>query len=152
MAINLSQFLFMRTWLAISLVNFRLPEHLECILEIGSRRMESRAITRYIRQSPYKVRKTLDAVRGLKVGEALNHLHFSPEKAAKVIEKTLRSAVSNLMNQNEDLNIDPDLLGIKDAYVNGGPVMKRFRAASMGRASRLRRPTSHLTIIITDEK
>ena len=114
--------------------------------------MESRAITRYIRQSPYKVRKTLDSVRGLKVGEALNHLHFSPEKAAKVIEKTLRSAVSNLMNQNEDLNIDPDVLGIKEAYVNGGPVMKRFRAASMGRASRLRRPTSHLIIIITDEK
>ena len=56
------------------------------------------------------------------------------------------------MNQNEDLNIDPDVLGIKEAYVNGGPVMKRFRAASMGRASRLRRPTSHLTIIITDEK
>ena len=114
--------------------------------------MESRAITRYIRQSPYKVRKTLDTVRGLNVGEALNHLHFSPEKAAKVIEKTLRSAVSNLMNQNEDLNIDPNVLGIKEAYVNGGPVMKRFRAASMGRASRLRRPTSHLTIIITDEK
>ena len=114
--------------------------------------MESRAITRYIRQSPYKVRKTLDTVRGLQVGEALNHLHFSPEKAAKVIEKTLRSAVSNLMNQNEDLNIDPEVLGIKEAYVNGGPVMKRFRAASMGRASRLRRPTSHLTIIITDEK
>ena len=114
--------------------------------------MESRAITRYIRQSPYKVRKTLDTVRGLKVGEALNHLHFSSEKAAKVIEKTLRSAVSNLMNQNEDLNIDPEVLGIKKAFVNGGPVMKRFRAASMGRASRLRRPTSHLTIIITDEK
>ena len=56
------------------------------------------------------------------------------------------------MNQNEDLNIDPDVLGIKEAYVNGGPVMKRFRAASMGRASRLRRPTSHLIIIITDEK
>ena len=55
------------------------------------------------------------------------------------------------MNQNEDLNIDPDVLGIKEAFVNGGPVMKRFRAASMGRASRLRRPTSHLTIIITDE-
>ena len=114
--------------------------------------MESRAITRYIRQSPYKVRKTLDAVRDLKVGEALDHLHFSSEKAAKVIEKTLRSAVSNLMNQNEELNIDPEVLGIKEAFVNGGPVMKRFRAASMGRASRLRRPTSHLTIIITDEK
>jgi len=53
---------------------------------------------------------------------------------------------------NEDLNIDMEALGIKEAFVNGGPVMKRFRAASMGRASRLRRPTSHLTIIITNEK
>ncbi|GIS54277.1 hypothetical protein Ct9H90mP29_13190 [bacterium] len=55
------------------------------------------------------------------------------------------------MNQNEDLNIDPDVLGIKEAYVNGGPVMKRFRRFN-GSCSRLRRPTSHLTIIFTDEK
>ena len=114
--------------------------------------MEAKAIARHIHQSPRKIRKTLDNVRGLKVGDALNQLHFSPEKAASVIEKTLRSAVSNLMSQNEELNIDPDGLGIKEAFVNGGPVMKRFRAASMGRASRLRRPTSHVTIVVTDEK
>ena len=114
--------------------------------------MEAKAIARHIHQSPRKIRKTLDNVRGLKVGDALNQLHFSPEKAASVIEKTLRSAVSNLMSQNEELNIDPEELGIKEAFVDGGPVMKRFRAASMGRASRLRRPTSHVTIVVTDEK
>ena len=114
--------------------------------------MEAKAIARHIHQSPRKIRKTLNNVRGLKVGDALNQLHFSPEKAASVIEKTLRSAVSNLMSQNEELNIDPDGLGIKEAFVDGGPVMKRFRAASMGRASRLRRPTSHVTIVVTDEK
>ena len=114
--------------------------------------MEAKAIARHIHQSPRKIRKTLDNVRGLKVGDALNQLHFSPEKAASVIEKTLRSAVSNLMSQNEELNIDPDGLGIKEAFVDGGPVMKRFRAASIGRASRLRRPTSHVTIVVTDEK
>ena len=114
--------------------------------------MEAKAIARHIHQSPRKIRKTLDNVRGLKVGDALNQLHFSPEKAASVIEKTLRSAVSNLMSQNEELNIDPEGLGIKEAFVNGGPVMKRFRAASMGRASRLRRPPSHVTIVVTDEK
>jgi|TARA_B100000745_G_scaffold88684_1_gene55675 large subunit ribosomal protein L22 len=114
--------------------------------------MEAKAIARHIHQSPRKIRKTLDNVRGLKVGDALNQLHFSPEKASSVIEKTLRSAVSNLMSQNEELNIDPDGLGIKEAFVDGGPVMKRFRAASMGRASRLRRPTSHVTIVVTDEK
>jgi large subunit ribosomal protein L22 len=98
------------------------------------------------------MRKTLNAVRGLNVGDALNHLHFSPEKAAGIIEKTLRSAVANLVSQNKESAIDPELLNLKEAYVDGGPVMKRFRAASMGRASRLRRPTSHITIVVTDKK
>ena len=55
------------------------------------------------------------------------------------------------MQSDEASDIDPDLIKIKEAYVNQGPVMKRFRAASMGRASKLRRPTSHLTIILTTE-
>ena len=113
--------------------------------------MEARAISRHIRQSPYKIRKTLGSIKGLEVGNAINHLHFSSEKAAKVIEKTLRSAVSNLMQQNEEMKLDPEVLKIKKAFVDGGPVMKRFRAASMGRASRLRRPTSHLTIVVSDK-
>jgi large subunit ribosomal protein L22 len=114
--------------------------------------MESKAIAKHSHQSPRKMRKTLNAVRGLNVGDALNHLHFSPEKAAGIIEKTLRSAVANLVSQNKESAIDPELLNLKEAYVDGGPVMKRFRAASMGRASRLRRPTSHITIVVTDKK
>ena len=114
--------------------------------------MESKAIAKYIHQSPYKVRKTLDSVRGLSIDEALNYLHFSPEKAATVIEKTIKSAVSNLINENEGADVDQNSLMLKEAYVDGGPVMKRFRAASMGRASRLRRPTSHLTVVIKSEK
>ncbi len=114
--------------------------------------MEATAKHRYIRQSPRKVRKTLELVRGKKVGVALNTLHFSPEKAATVIEKTLRSAVANLMVKSDDKSIDPESLHIVRAYVDGGPVMKRFRAASMGRASRLRRPSAHLTIVVSDSK
>tara|TARA_A100001011_G_scaffold138884_1_gene146751 strand:+ start:636 stop:977 length:342 start_codon:yes stop_codon:yes gene_type:complete len=113
--------------------------------------MESRATLRYNRQSPFKVRKVLNAVRGANVGTAINYLHFSSEKASLAIEKTIRSAVANLMQNDEANDIDPDLIKIKEAYVNQGPVMKRFRAASMGRASKLRRPTSHLTIILTTE-
>ena len=113
--------------------------------------MESRATLRYNRQSPFKVRKVLNAVRGANVGTAINYLHFSSEKASLAIEKTIRSAVANLMQNSEDGDINPDLIKIKEAYVNQGPVMKRFRAASMGRASKLRRPTSHLTIILTTE-
>ena len=113
--------------------------------------MESRATLRYNRQSPFKVRKVLNAVRGANVGTAINYLHFSSEKASLAIEKTIRSAVANLMQNDEANDIDPDLIKIKEAFVNQGPVMKRFRAASMGRASKLRRPTSHLTIILTTE-
>ena len=113
--------------------------------------MESRATLRYNRQSPFKVRKVLNAVRGANVGTAINYLHFSSEKASLAIEKTIRSAVANLMQNDEASDLDPDLIKIKEAYVNQGPVMKRFRAASMGRPSKLRRPTSHLTIILTTE-
>ena len=113
--------------------------------------MESKATLRYNRQSAYKVRKVLNKVRGLKVDRAINYLHFSPEKASVAIEKTIRSAVANLMQVESSKDIDPDILKIKEAYVNQGPVMKRFRAASMGRASKLRRPSSHLTIVLTTE-
>ena len=113
--------------------------------------MESKATLRYNRQSPYKVRKVLNAVHGCNVGTANNYLHFSPEKASVAIEKTIRSAVANLMQNDSSKDIDPDVLKIKEAYVNQGPVMKRFRAASMGRASKLRRPSSHLTIVLTTE-
>ena len=112
--------------------------------------MESKAITRYIHQSPRKLRKTLNIVRGCAVGDALNILHFTPQKSALIIEKTIRSAIANMMQMVDDVNMNPEKLDIKAAFVNGGPVMRRFRAASMGRASRLRRPTSHLTIVLTD--
>ena len=114
--------------------------------------MEAKAVARHVHQSPRKIRKTLHNVRGKKVGDALNILHFSPEKAALIIEKTLRSAVANLMQIADNEKMDPEFLEIKEVFVDAGPVMRRFRAASMGRASRLRRPTSHLTILITNEK
>lgn len=114
--------------------------------------MEARAKARHIHQSPRKIRKVLDTVRGEMVGPALNHLHFSPEKAATVIEKTLRSAVANLMNMTDDSSVDPEALQIKQAFVDEGPAMKRFRAAAMGRVSRIRRRTSHVTIVVTDGK
>jgi len=113
--------------------------------------MEAKAISRHIKQSPRKIRKTLDSVRGKKVGIALNMLHFSPEKAASVIEKTIRSAVANLMAQEDKANINPEELSIKEAFVDGGPQTKRFRAASMGRASLIRKASAHLTVVVADE-
>lgn len=92
----------------------------------------------------------MDEVRGKNVGDALNYLHFSPKKGSEVIEKTLRSAVSNLLQKADDANIDPDGLIVSEAFVNGGPSLKRFRAASMGRISRLNKPTSHVTVVVSD--
>ena len=111
--------------------------------------MEAIAISNSLRQSPRKMRKSLNSIRNLDVSSALDHLHFSKEKASKLIECTIKSAVANLTVKNNNESFDLTELTIKEAYVNGGPVMKRFRAASMGRASRLRKPTSHLTIKIT---
>ena len=114
--------------------------------------MKAKAIAKYIHQSPYKIRKTLNSIRGLNVDDALNKLHFSPEKAATVIEKTLRSAVSNLMNSKENSNLSPKSLEVIEAFVDGAPVLKRFRASAMGRISRRRRPMSHVTIVVGTNK
>ena len=113
--------------------------------------MEARATLRYNRQSARKVRKVLNRIRGSRVNSAIDYLHFSSEKASIAVEKTIRSAIANLMQVEGSSDLNPDKFKIKEAYANQGPVMKRFRAASMGRASRLRRPSSHLTIIITTE-
>ena len=113
--------------------------------------MEARATSRYNRQSARKIRKVLNRVRGSNVDSAIDYLNFSPEKASVVIEKTIRSAIANLLQVEGNNDLDIKTLKIKEAYADQGPVMKRFRAASMGRASRLRRPSSHLTIVLTTD-
>lgn len=114
--------------------------------------MEARAVNRYVRQSPRKLRLVLDEVRGEVVGAALNYLHFSPLKASGIVEQTLRSAVANWLQKATDSKQNPDDLKITRAYADGGPFVKRFRPASMGRVSRLNKPTSHLTIVVSNEE
>ena len=103
-----------------------------------------------IRQSAKKVRHVLDVVKNLKVNEALTKLSFMEKKSARFIHKTISSALSNLMQQEDSFDIDN--LYIKKAYVDQGPTMKRFRPAAMGRAVRILKRSSHLTIIISDDK
>ncbi|MEE9167374.1 MAG: 50S ribosomal protein L22 [Candidatus Neomarinimicrobiota bacterium] len=112
--------------------------------------MESRAEARSIRQSASKVRKVLETVRGQDVETALSILHFTPLKASVVIEKTIHSAVSNILQTEEGKTLEPGNLFIKEAFVDAGPTMKRFRPAAMGRASRILKRTSHLTIVLGD--
>ncbi|MCF7809079.1 MAG: 50S ribosomal protein L22 [Candidatus Marinimicrobia bacterium] len=113
--------------------------------------MEATAKARHIRQSARKVRQVLDEVRGKQVENAISKLHFSPKKAAKVIEKTLRSAVANAVNV-EGSEVDADKLFIKEAFVDEGPTMRRYRARAMGRASIIRKRTSHLTIVVAEKE
>ena len=109
---------------------------------------EARAIQRTARQSPYKMRLVVDQIRGKGVNEALALLAFSKKHAAHQIEKVVRSAVANAeqaaLKDNE--RFDPDQLVVRHAIVNGGQPLKRFGAAAQGRATPIRKRTSHVEI------
>ena len=101
---------------------------------------------KFLRQSPYKVRLVLDSVRGKKANYALDSLKLSYKQASIFIFKALTSAMSNFSQENDEADLNS--LYIKKAYVDEGPKIKRFRPAAMGRATRIIKRTSHLTVII----
>ena len=109
--------------------------------------MDVQAITKYVRIAPRKARDLARAIQGKPVGEALRVVGFSERKAARQIEKTIRSAVANAEN-NAKLSAD-DLL-VKRATVTAGPAFKRYWARSRGMVSPIKKRTSHITIILTD--
>ncbi|MBW2019428.1 MAG: 50S ribosomal protein L22 [Deltaproteobacteria bacterium] len=109
--------------------------------------MEVKAIARYVRISPTKVRKVASAVKGKPVEDALNVLGFMPQRSAKVLGKIIRSAVANADQKPE---IDVDSLSIANVVVNQGPSLKRFRPRAMGRATRILKRTSHITVILAE--
>jgi len=113
--------------------------------------MEARAIAKYVRMSPRKVRRIADMIRGKNVGSAINILHFTQKSASVPIEKVLRSAVSNMLNLKGSTKVDPDDLYVKEIRVDEGITLRRFRAASMGRAVRIRKRTSHISVIVAKE-
>jgi large subunit ribosomal protein L22 len=109
--------------------------------------MEAQAVTKYLRLSPRKARLSADLIRGKQVEEALSILSHTPKAAAKVISKVVRSALANA-TQNQ--RIDVDTLFVKTIFVNQGPTLKRFRARPMGRAGRIRKRTSHITVVLSE--
>ncbi len=110
--------------------------------------MEVRAVGKYLRVSPSKVRLIADLVRGKKVDEALTILKFLPKKSGRLINKTLRSAVANAENTH---TIDVDTLFVKSILVDEGPKLKRWRPRAMGRATRILKRTSHITMVLAEE-
>ncbi|MFP3980844.1 MAG: 50S ribosomal protein L22 [Desulfobacterales bacterium] len=107
--------------------------------------MDVKASGKYMRISPQKVRKIAGTVKGKPVESGLNVLKFMPQKAAGMLEKIVRSAVANADHNAE---LDVDALVIKNIIVNEGPMLKRFRPRARGRATRILKRTSHITVIV----
>ncbi|NWG27352.1 MAG: 50S ribosomal protein L22 [Ignavibacteriaceae bacterium] len=110
--------------------------------------MEAKAVNRFIGSSPRKMRLVVDLIRGESVEKAIEILHFSPKHSSIDAEKTLRSAVSNLINKDEASRVEPADLFVKEAYVNVGPTLRRISPAPQGRAYRIRKRSCHLTIVV----
>ena len=110
--------------------------------------MEVKAYTKYARMSPLKVRKVARAIQGRNAGEALEMLSLIPRKSARLIGKTLKSAIANAENNN---NLTSDALRIKSTIIEEGPAFKRFRPAARGSAHPYKKRTSHIRIVLTDE-
>ena len=110
-------------------------------------RQEVKAVARWVRMSPRKARLVTEHIRGRSVPEARTVLAFTPRAAAREIEKVLRSAVANAEANH---NLDGDQLVVSAAYVDEGPVMKRWRARARGRAVRIRKPTCHITVLLAE--
>ena len=110
--------------------------------------MRAHARMNHVRQSPYKVRRVLDLVRGMPVEDAEVVLTHTQRRASAVILKCLRSAIANA---EHNLALDRDALFIAEAYADEGPTLKRWRPRARGRATRIRKRTSHITIVVADE-
>ena len=110
--------------------------------------MEAKAIAKYVRMSPSKIKPVTDLVRGKDLNEALTILKFTPGRGAELVEKVVQSAAANAEN-NFDMN--PDELYVAEVYANQGPTMKRFRAGAQGRASMILKRTSHIGVTLKEK-
>jgi len=111
--------------------------------------MEASAKLSFARLSPRKTRLVVDMVRGKQIQDALNILKFTPQPSAKLVSKLLSSAVANAEQKGAS---DVDRLFVKTIYVDGGAVLKRFLPRAMGRASKIRKPTSHISVVLAEKK
>ncbi|GAB6085493.1 50S ribosomal protein L22 [Alkaliphilus crotonatoxidans] len=110
--------------------------------------MEARAIARFVRIAPRKAQQVVDIVRGKQVDEALAILKFTPKAAAPIVYKLIQSAAANAENNN---NMDREKLFVAEIYANQGPTMKRFRPRAQGRATTIRKRTSHIGVVVKEK-
>ncbi|MBT3376168.1 MAG: 50S ribosomal protein L22 [Lentisphaerae bacterium] len=112
--------------------------------------MQAQAISKYIRVSPFRARQVTRLIQGKTVPEAVAMVQVIPQKAARLVSKTLRSAIANAEN-SEKTSVSAEELVVKEAVVGEGPTMRRFRPKARGMAGRIRKRTSHIKIVVTDE-
>jgi large subunit ribosomal protein L22 len=110
--------------------------------------MKATARARFIRVAPRKLGLVGDMVRGKRVEDAFNILHFSPRAASLPLEKLIRSALANLMQEEGSRKIDTDDVVVSELVINEGPTLRRFRPRAMGRATRIRKRTSHIRVTL----
>ncbi len=112
--------------------------------------MEARAQARYIRVSPMKARRVVDLIRGMGATEAQAVLRFTPQAASVPVGTVLDSAIANAAHNYD--HTDAESLFIREAYVDEGPTLKRFRPRAQGRAYRIRKRTSHITVVLSSKE
>ena len=113
--------------------------------------MEAKAQARYVRVTPMKARRVVDLIRGKQAGEAVAVLEFAPQAASETVLKVVQSAIANARVKADRASepFDERTLVVPAAYVDEGPTMKRFRPRAQGRAYRIRKRTSHITVVVT---
>ena len=113
--------------------------------------MEAMAKARFVRVTPLKARRVVDLVRGKKAGEAVNTLRFAPQAAAVPVLKTVQSAIANAVEgaRRNSERLDESDLVVSEIYVDEGPTLKRFRPRAQGRAGRILKRTSHITVVVS---
>ncbi len=109
---------------------------------------QAKAVARYVRISPRKARLVVDLIRGKRVDEAFAILRHTPRAASPILEKLLNSAVANA---EHNYSMDVGNLVITEAYVNEGPIMKRYQPRAQGRAYRINKRTSHITLVVSEK-
>jgi large subunit ribosomal protein L22 len=111
--------------------------------------MEAKAIHKYAHITPRKARRVIDLIRGKQASAAIVSLRYMPYRGAKVIEKVLRSAMANAEQKNAHLDIDK--LKVKEAFADQGPSMKRVEPRAQGKGNMIKKRTSHITIVVSEE-
>ena len=111
--------------------------------------MESRAIHKYARITPRKARRVINLIRDKSAGDALIFLRFAPYRGARFVEKLLKSAMANAEQKKA---VNPEAMKIVRAFVDQGPTMKRMETRAMGRANIIKKRTSHITLVLSEEE